>query len=571
MTTLIPKITVKDKQLKFKPNVGNYETLYRDYNLNKLIKENIDLFPENKINAAYNAVDRQILGPRKNKIALYHLDQELKETKLTFFELYQLSNRFGNLLKSLNIGRGDRVFFFLPRIPELFYGFLGTLKVGAVAGTMFSAFGVQALIDRLADSAAKVVVTNKELLPRITDAKKHLPDLEKVLVVEDFVPELSKFSDELHVAHMEMDDPAFMLYTSGTTGKPKGVVHTHRAIIQEHLTSKWVLDLKEDDTYWCTADPGWVTGIAYEILGSLSNGAATVVYSGRFDPATWYKIIERYRVSVWYTAPTAIRMLQAAGKEAIGKTDLSSLRHILSVGEPLNPEPLLWAKKTYGLAFHDTWWQTETGAIMIANLPCLPIKPGSMGHPVPGVVAAIVDDNGKPVKPMVEGNLAIKKGWPSMMKTIWRRPKKYESYFIGDWYISGDRAYMDYDSYFWFVGRADDVIKTAGERVGPFEVESALVAYPGVTEAGVIGKPDPMRGQIIKAFVTLNKDVKPSQALVVKLQEFVKKYLAGHAYPKEIEFVKSLPKTRSGKIMRRMLRAKELGLPIGDTSTLEEY
>ncbi|MBI5356204.1 acetate--CoA ligase [Candidatus Collierbacteria bacterium] len=571
MTTSIPKITVKDKQLKFKPNVANYEAAYRDYNLNKLIKDNIVLFPENKINAAYNAVDRQILGPRKNKIALYLLDQELKETKLTFFELYQLSNRFGNLLKSLGVGRGDRVFFFLPRIPELFYGFLGTLKVGAVAGTMFSAFGVQALIDRLADSAAKVVVTNKELLPRIKDAKKNLPKLEKILVVEDFVPELSKFSDELHVARMDIDDPAFMLYTSGTTGKPKGVVHSHRAIIQEHLTSKWVLDLKEDDTYWCTADPGWVTGIAYEILGSLSNGAATVVYSGRFDPATWYKIIEKYRVSVWYTAPTAIRMLQAAGKEAIAKTDLSSLRHILSVGEPLNPEPLLWAKKTYGLAFHDTWWQTETGAIMIANFPCLPIKPGSMGHPVPGVTAAIVDDNGKPVKPMIEGNLAIKKGWPSMMKTIWRRPKKYESYFIGEWYISGDRGYMDYDSYFWFVGRADDVIKTAGERVGPFEVESALVAYPGVTEAGVIGKPDPIRGQIIKAFVTLNKDVKPSQALVVKLQEFVKKYLAGHAYPKEIEFVKSLPKTRSGKIMRRMLRAKELGLPIGDTSTLEEY
>jgi len=571
MKTQIPEISVKDKNLKFKPNLINYEAAYRDYNLNKLIKENIDLFPEKKINAAYNAVDRQILGPRKNKIAIYHLDQNLVETKLTFYELYQLSNRFGNLLKSLGIGRGDRVFFFLPRIPELFYGFLGTLKIGAMAGTMFSAFGVQALIDRLADSTAKVIITNKELLPRVKDAKKNLPDLEKILVVEDFVPELSKFSDELHVVQMDMDDPAFMLYTSGTTGKPKGVVHAHRAIVQEHLTSKWVLDLKEDDTYWCTADPGWVTGIAYEILGSLSNGATTVVYSGRFDPAVWYKIIEKYRVSVWYTAPTAIRMLQAAGKEAIGKTDLSSLRHILSVGEPLNPEPLLWAKKTYGLAFHDTWWQTETGSIMIANLPCLPIKPGSMGHPVPGVVAAIVDDNGKPVKPMVEGNLAIKKGWSSMMKTIWRRPKKYESYFIGDWYISGDRAYMDYDSYFWFVGRADDVIKTAGERVGPFEVESALVAYPGVTEAGVIGKPDPIRGQIIKAFVTLNKDIKPSQALVVKLQEFVKKYLAGHAYPKEIEFVKSLPKTRSGKIMRRMLRAKELGLPIGDTSTLEEY
>lgn len=571
MKTTIPEITVKDKNLKFQPNLADYESAYKNFNLDKLVKENIDFFAQNKINAAYNAIDRQVLTLRKNKIAIYHLDENLNETKLTFFELNQLSNRFGNLLKSLGVDRGDRVFFFLPRIPELFYGFLGTLKIGAVAGTMFSAFGVQALIDRLGDSRAKVVVTNLDLLPRVKEAKKHLPDLKKILVVEKFKPELSKFSAAIHVAHMDPDDPAFMLYTSGTTGNPKGIVHAHRAIIQEHLTAKWVLDLKEEDTYWCTADPGWVTGIAYEILGSLSNGAATVIYEGRFDPSVWYKIIEKHRVSVWYTAPTAIRMLQAAGKNAIGSTDLSSLRHILSVGEPLNPEPLIWGFKTYGLPFHDTWWQTETGGIMLANFAALSIKPGSMGKPIPGIVAGIVDDSGRTVKPMVEGNLAIRKGWPAMMKTVWRRPKKFQSYFIGDWFISGDRAYQDRDGYFWFVGRADDVIKTAGERVGPFEVESALVAYPGVTEAGVIGKPDPLRGQIIKAFVTLNPGVKPAKDLVIKLQEFVKKNLAGHAYPREIEFVKSLPKTKSGKIMRRMLRAKELGLPIGDTSTLEEY
>jgi acetyl-CoA synthetase len=342
-------------------------------------------------------------------------------------------------------------------------------------------------------------------------------------------------------------------------------------LIQEHLTAKWVLDLHEDDVYWCTADPGWVTGIAYGIIGSWSNGASSVVHEGRFDPAKWYSILDKHNVTVWYTAPTAIRMLMAAGDDLPKKYKLGNLRHLCSVGEPLNPEAVKWSMKVFGIPFHDNWWQTETGGILIANYPCMPIKAGSMGKPLPGIKAAIVDDNGKKLRLGQEGNLAIKPGWPSMMKKIWRRPKKYKSYFHGGWYITGDRAFMDKDGYFWFVGRADDVIKTAGERVGPFEVESALVEHPAVVEAGVIGKPDPIRGEIIKAFVVLAKNYKPSKRLEERLKLFVKKHLAGHAYPREIEFVKFLPKTRSGKIMRRVLKARELGLPIGDISTLVEY
>jgi acetyl-CoA synthetase len=456
-------------------------------------------------------------------------------------------------------------------VPELFYGFLGTLKTGAIAGTLFSAFGHQALFDRLSSSGAEFLVTSKELYPRVEKISRQLPDLNKVILVENLNKLLSRQSVKFRCARMDPDEPAFMLYTSGTTGKPKGVIHAHRAILQEHLTAKWVLDLKESDTYWCTADPGWVTGIAYEILGSWSNGAASLVYEGRFDPDKWYSLIQEYRVNVWYTAPTAIRMLATGGLKTVKKYDLLSLRHMASVGEPLNPEAIYWGLKAFKLPFHDNWWQTETGAMMIANYPCLDIKPGSMGKPFPGVEAGIVDDKGNPLPVNQIGNLAAKKGWPSMMAKIWRRPKKYQSYFKKGWYISGDLAYKDKDGYFWFVGRADDVIKTAGERVGPFEVESALVAHPAVAEAGVIGKPDPMRGQIIKAFIALNPGHKASKSLEEKIKQFVKKELAGHAYPREIEFMDKLPKTRSGKIVRRLLKAQELGLPTGDTSTLEKF
>lgn len=570
----------KNKNLfKLTPNLTDYGKVYKDFDFKKVDSE-LDWFDDHKINAAYNAVDRHVKTHRKNKIALFYEDEKGDKQKYTFEDLANISNKLGNYLKTQGVERGDRVFIFLPRIPYLYFSFLAVLKIGAICGTLFSAFYETALFDRLENSQAKILITNSELAQRLKTIRHKLPHLQKIILVDDpkFQDEVDKSSGSLHIARMDPDDYAFMLYTSGTTGKPKGVVHRHLAILSQHLTAKYVLDLHDEDTYWCTADPGWVTGIAYEILGSWSCGVTSVVYSGRFDPQKWYQILEDYKVNVWYTAPTAVRMLMASGTQLVKKYDLRGLRHLLSVGEPLNPEAVRWGIEAFGMPFHDTWWQTETGAICIANYPVLDIKIGSMGMPFPGLTAGIIDDQGNELPIGEEGNLALKKGWPSMMKTIWHRHVKYESYFIKDWYVSGDRAWKDKDGYFWFVGRADDVIKTSGERVGPFEVESALIAHPAVIEAGVIGKPDPLRGEIIKAFVVLKpqyssriSDLSYLNDLKEELSQFVKKHLAGHAYPREIEFVDKLPKTRSGKIMRRILKAKEMGLPVGDTSTLEEY
>ncbi len=569
---------VKDKQLVLTANMKNYNSACHGFRWDSVFKE-ISFFKNKKINAAYNAIDRHAEDWRRNKVALYWEGAEGQKEKHTFQDMKHNTNKFANMLKKYGIKKGERVFFFLPRVVPLYVGFLGTLKTGAIAGTLFSAFGPKALQDRLENSEAKFVVTNNALKGRIYKIKNKLPKLKKIIIVDgarkkgeiDYLKEMEQASRDFKVAEMKLNDYAFMLYTSGTTGKPKGVVHCHEAVIQEHITAKWTLDLHPEDTYWCTADPGWVTGIAYEILGPWSNGISQVVYEGRFDPNKWYSIIEDYKVTVWYTAPTAVRMLMKYGTELVKKYDLSSLRYINSVGEPLNPEAIRWGKKAYGLTFHDNWWQTETGAQMIANYACMPVKLGSMGKPFPGMTAAIVDDKGKKVPVGQEGNLVLKPKWPSMMRWVWNRTDKYKSYFQHGWYISGDKARIDKDGYFWFIGRADDVIKTAGERVGPFEVESALVEHPAVIEAGVIGKPDKLRGNIIKAFCVLASGYKPSKQLEKELAQFVKKHLAGHCYPREIEFRKTLPKTRSGKIMRRVLKAQELGEKIGDTSTMAEY
>ncbi|MGG4166222.1 acetate--CoA ligase [Rossellomorea vietnamensis] len=559
-------------------NLENYENTYDSFDWKDVEKE-FSWAETGRVNLAHEAIDRHAVTFRKNKVALYYRDAE-RDEKYTYSDMKKMSNKAGNVLKRFgDVEKGDRVFIFMPRSPELYFSVLGAIKLGAIVGPLFEAFMEGAVRDRLEDSEAKVLITTPELFSRVPVSE--LPNLKHVFLVGegveeddvhvDFMTKFAEASDKLQVEWVDRNDGLILHYTSGSTGKPKGVLHVHNAMIQHYQTSKWVLDLQEEDVYWCTADPGWVTGTSYGIFGPWLTGASNVIVGGRFKPENWYKTIEDYGVTVWYSAPTAFRMLMGAGDEVVKQFDLSSLRHILSVGEPLNPEVVRWGMKVFNLRIHDTWWMTETGGQLICNYPSLEIKPGSMGKPFPGIQAAIVDDQGNEVPPYRMGNLAIKKGWPSMMNQIWNNPQKYESYFMpGDWYVSGDSAYMDEDGYFWFQGRIDDVIMTSGERVGPFEVESKLVEHPAVAEAGVIGKPDPVRGEVIKAFIALRDGYEVTDELKEEIRQFVKKGLAAHAAPREIEFRDKLPKTRSGKIMRRVLKAWELDLPTGDLSTMED-
>ncbi|MED4603489.1 acetate--CoA ligase [Paenibacillus validus] len=558
-------------------NMKNYEEERAGFSW-ETIEQTFSWAQTGKVNMAHEAIDRHANSERKNKVALYYSDDR-RDEQYTYHDMKLQSNRFGNVLRKLGVGKGDRVFIFMPRTPELYFALLGSIKIGAIVGPLFEAFMETAVRDRLEDSEAVAIVTTPSQLSRVP--VDQLPNLKHVILVGqdlqlgegqvDFHKEMAAASEELELEWVDREDGLLIHYTSGSTGKPKGVYHVHNAMIQHYYTGRVVLDLQEQDVYWCTADPGWVTGTSYGIFAPWLNGATNVIRGGRFSPQDWYNTIQRYKVSVWYSAPTAFRMLMGAGDEAVKQFDLSSLRHVLSVGEPLNPEVVRWGLKVYGQRIHDTWWMTETGAQLICNYPAMTIRPGSMGKPLPGIEAAIIDDAGNELPPYRMGNLAIKTPWPSMMRKIWKNPAKFEEYFrIAGWYISGDSAYMDADGYFWFQGRIDDVINTAGERVGPFEVESKLVEHPAVAEAGVIGKPDAMRGEIIKAFIALREGYTPSDELKADISKFVKEGLSAHAAPREIEFKDKLPKTRSGKIMRRVLKAWELNLPTGDLSTIED-
>lgn len=559
-------------------HLKNYDEIVNSFDW-KETEQGFSWHTTGKLNAAYEAIDRHAEGSRKNKVALFFED-DLRKESYTFHAMKRCSNKAANVFKeNSTLQKGDRLFIFMPRSPELYFSLLGAIKMGVIVGPLFEAFMEGAVYDRLVDSGAKALVTTPALLNRVPVDK--LPRLEKIFVVGenieenekivDFNLKLKQASSSFDIEWVDREDGMLLHYTSGSTGAPKGVLHVHNAMIQHAQTAQWVLDLQEEDIYWCTADPGWVTGTAYGIFGPWLNGATNLIVGGRFSPQNWYGAIEDYGVTVWYSAPTAFRMLMGAGTHLLDEFDLSSLRHVISVGEPLNPEVIRWGADVLGHRIHDTWWMTETGGHIICNYPSMEIKPGSMGKPVPGIYATIVDDEGNEVAPYTMGNLAIRKGWPAMMRKIWGNPERYDSYFLkGDWYVSGDSAYMDEEGYFWFQGRIDDVIMTSGERVGPFEVESKLLEHPDVIEAGVIGKPDPVRGEIIKAFIALREGAMPSDELAEEIRSFVKTGLAAHAAPREIEFKEKLPKTRSGKIMRRVLKAWELDLPTGDLSTMEE-
>jgi acetyl-CoA synthetase len=568
-------------QFRVQPNLNNYEGQRAAFHYPDVIKE-LSGLPGGGLNIAHEAIDSHVEGGRGDKLCWIWEGKDGRIETYTYADASRLSNQFANVLGSLGIKKGDRVFCFMDRVPELYAAVFGTLKAGCVTGPLFSAFGPDAAGDRMADAAAKVLVTTPEQRAKVTAMKPNLPELQHIIIVEHgkepvLEPgelswnELMKVApDTYEIVRTGPEDPAVMHYTSGTTGKSKGAVHVHQAVLGHYATGKYVLDLHPDDIYWCTADPGWVTGTSYGMFAPHTNGVTSVIYEGGFSASKWYETIQKHKVTVWYTAPTAIRLLMKAGDEIPKRYDLSSLRYMMSVGEPLNPEAVVWAERAIGLPFHDNWWQTETGSIMIANFPLLPIKPGSMGKPMLGIEPGVIDEQGNVQPAGEEGDLAVRPGWPSMFRTYWHNEEMYNSKFKNGWYITGDRARMDEDGYFWFVGRSDDVINTAGHLVGPFEVESALIEHPAVAEAGVIGKPDPVAMEIVKAFVTLKDGYEPSDQLRRELLNFSRTKLGPGVAPREIDFIEVLPKTRSGKIMRRLLKARELGLPEGDTSTLEE-
>jgi acetyl-CoA synthetase len=539
--------------------------------------------PGGGLNMGYEAVDRHAAGERRDMVALRCVDKQGVAVDVTYAELLRRTNRFANLLESLGVKPGDTVFSLLGRSADLYVAALGTLRYTAVFSPLFAAFGPEPIAQRIQAGGGVVLVTTAELYQaKVAPIRDSLPGLRHVLCAGpgpvppgtlSLEAQLSEQDDAFVVPDTSPDQPALIHFTSGTTGLPKGAVHVHEAVVAHHATARFALDLRADDTYWCTADPGWVTGMSYGVIAPLTIAATVLVDAGEFDARRWYSNLDRYGVTVWYTAPTALRMLMRHGPEFAAGYDLSRLRHIASVGEPLNPEVVVWCDNVLGRPVHDNWWQTETGAIMISNYPSMDIRPGSMGRPMPGVDVALVrrhDDGGTEFidRANEEGELALRAGWPSMFRGYLHDESRYAKCFRDGWYLSGDLARRDADGYFWFVGRADDVIKSAGHLIGPFEVESALMEHPAVAEAGVIGKPDPVVGEIVKAFVTLRAGFDPTDALRLELLGFGRKHLGGVA-PREIVFDQNLPHTRSGKVMRRLLKARELGLPEGDVSTLE--
>ncbi|MEI7465553.1 MAG: acetate--CoA ligase [Burkholderiales bacterium] len=570
--------------LRVQPNLGDYEAVRAAFSWTQE-RARLSGLPGGGLNIAHEAVDRHLGGAHAERTAVRWIGKSGARRDLSYRELAAATSRFANALHSLGVQPGERVFVLMGRVPELYVAVLGALKAGCVVTPLFSAFGPEPIATRCEMGDARVLVTTPELYQRkIAGLRERLPGLRHVILVGDGAadgPGLQRWhtlvdaaSPSFSTADTTADTMALLHFTSGTTGRPKGAIHVHGAVLAHAVTGRYALDLHDDDVFWCTADPGWVTGTSYGIVAPLVAGVTNVVVEAEFDAPTWYAVLQDERISVWYTAPTAIRMMMKLGSDAVKGHDLSALRFMASVGEPLNPEAVVWGVQAFGLPFHDNWWQTETGGIMISNYAAMDIKPGSMGKPLPGITAGIVrGTEGGHVEaisePGVDGELALRTPWPSMMRGYLGEDERYRLCFADGWYLTGDLAHVDADGYFWFVGRADDVIKSAGHLIGPFEVESALLEHPAVAEAGVIGVPDPTVGEMVKAFVALKPGVAPSEALNRELLGHARKRLGAAVAPKVIAFRANLPKTRSGKIMRRLLKARELGLPEGDLSTLE--
>jgi len=563
-------------------------------------------FVGGKTNIVHNAVDRHLKTWRKNKLALIWVSEDGKEERtFSYYSLNREVNRFANIIKAMGVTKGDRVTIYLPRIPEIVFAMLACAKIGAIHSVVFAGFSVDALVGRIEDSTSKLVITADgswvngkifELKRTVDDAIKSCPSVENVIVIRRTGHEVPMEASRDHWYHdmlalpisngkcetevLDAEDPLYILYTSGSTGKPKAILHTHGGyMVGTYATLKYVFDLKDDDRWWCAADPGWVTGHSYIVYGPLINGATSFMFEGGPVypyPNRWWQLVERYGITVFYTAPTAIRGLMRFGRAWPNKHDLSSLRLLGTVGEPINPEAWKWYYEVIGrnkCPIMDTWWQTETGMFMITPTPVVPLKPGSATRPVFGQEAEILDEEGKPVPDGEEGYLVLKRPWPAMLRTVYgddeRYIKQYWSKYPGK-YMTGDSAKRDKDGYFWIIGRVDDVIKVSGHRLGTAEIESALVSHEAVAEAAAIGLPHEVKGQAIHCFVLLRAGRSGSPELAEELRQHVSTHLSPIAKPEEIQFVDKLPKTRSGKIMRRVLKARAQGLPEGDLSTLDD-
>ena len=564
-------------------NIGSYDERMKNFSW-EIAEKELEYKKGDNINIGWYCSDRICEMGKGEKIALHYEGFGNREKTYTFNDIRLAGNTIGSFLRDQGIVAEDRVCLFMDRIPELYLSFLGVLKIGAIVQPLFSAFGDESLLVRLENAQTRAIITQRKHVSKVRKIIDRLPSLEFIIIVDHnpkkelkerevpFSLENSTPVEVIEIHPTKADSPSVLHYTSGTTGQPKGVRHVHYSLISQYLTTKWVLDLKEDDIYWCTADPGWVTGTSYGIIGPWSMGITQCVLDSGFSAEAWYKFIGKYKITVWYSAPTAIRSLMKAGDDIIKRLDLSTLRHLASVGEPLNAEAVVWSERVFGLPFLDTYWQTETGSMMITNYPGMKVKPGSMGKPFPGIEGVVLD--AKTFEPITEtgkaGLIAFKPGWPAMMTTYWNNDEKYREKFTNGWYLAGDRAYLDNEDYFWFIGRDDDVINTGGHLVSPFEVESALLEHEAISESAVVAKPDDVNMEVVKAFVTLKPGYELDDEIELNIMNFIRKKLSSLAMPQEIEFMDSLPKTRSGKIMRRILHAKEWGEEIGDTSTLEE-
>jgi acetyl-CoA synthetase len=570
---------------KTESNFLDYEKVRASFSWENVAQE-LSGLPDGKgLNIAHEAIDRQAKSHLKDTVALRFIHKDRSFIDYTYSDLQQQTSKFANVLQKLGVQKGERIFALTGKIPELYIAALGTLKSTAIFCPLFSVFGPEPILQRLKKGDVAVLLTTSQLFEKkIKQLLEQLPSLCYVILsdatdpISDKILSYSKLMEqadtEFIIPETNPEDLALLHFTSGTTGMPKGALHVHKAILTHYITGKYVLDFHEGDIFWCTADPGWVTGTSYGIIAPLVNGVTSIIDEEEFDASRWYSILEEHKVTIWYTAPTAIRRLMRIDIKPLENYNLENLRNILSVGEPLHAEAVIWGEKTFGISILDNWWQTETGGIMIANYPSMKVKPGSMGKPLPGVEVAIAEVKENQIQllsePNLQGHLVLKKGFPSLFRGYLHEEERYNKCFIGQWYLSGDLAKRDADGYFWFVGRADDIIKTSGHMVGPFEVESTLMRHPAIAEAAVIGKPEPTIGELVKAFVVLQSGNMPNEETKMNIMGFARKELGPAVAPKEIEFVENIPKTRSGKILRRLLKARELGLPEGDLSTLEQ-